>query len=80
MCIRDSTLTLIPLTTLTNITPISVSYTHLEDKALALKDSNKARLEILADLLETHLSLHCGAKENGFTYVPAYFLGTHEVC
>lgn len=54
-------------------------YENEEDKALALKDSNKARLEILADLLQTHLGLHCGAKEIGFSYLPAYFLGTHEL-
>lgn len=54
-------------------------YENEEDKAVALKGSNKARLEILADVLETHLGLHCGVKDNGFSYLPAYFLGTHEL-
>ncbi|KAJ9584247.1 hypothetical protein L9F63_021409 [Diploptera punctata] len=53
-------------------------YEDEETKFAALKHSNTARLEILQDLLSTHLGLQCSSKQSMPQYTPAYFLGRHE--
>lgn len=54
-------------------------YEDEESKFTALKESNTARLEIIQDLLSTHLSLECASNQNLPSYTPGYFLGRHEV-
>jgi biotin--protein ligase len=54
-------------------------YEDEESKFMALKESNTARLEIIQDLLSTHLGLECAADQKLPTYTPGYFLGRHEV-
>jgi hypothetical protein len=54
-------------------------YEDEESKFAALKESNSARLEIIQDLLSTHLGLQCTASQKLPTYTPGYFLGRHEV-
>lgn len=56
-----------------------MQYENDEDKMQTLKKSNPARLEILTDILSSHLGLHCSPKIQDFKYTTAYFLGTHEV-
>lgn len=51
-----------------------------ETKLCALKDSNNARLEILSDLLSSHLGMD--VKPQTYiepTFNPGFFLGRHEV-
>lgn len=55
-------------------------YEYEEDKFNALKESNVARLEIISDLLNTHLGMEINhTTETAIAYTPAYFLGTFEV-
>jgi hypothetical protein len=54
-------------------------YEDEESKFAALKESNTARLEIIQDLLSTHLGLECASNQNLPSYTPGYFLGRHEV-
>ncbi|XP_069680984.1 biotin--protein ligase isoform X2 [Periplaneta americana] len=56
------------------------SQVHLEvDPAeYDAEESNTARLEILADLLSTHLGLVCSTRVELPAYTPGYFLGRHE--
>jgi hypothetical protein len=54
-------------------------YEDEESKFAALKESNTARLEIIQDLLSTHLGLECANNQNLPSYTPGYFLGRHEV-
>jgi hypothetical protein len=54
-------------------------YEDEESKFAALKESNTARLEIIQDLLSTHLGLECASDQNLPTYTTGYFLGRHEV-
>jgi hypothetical protein len=47
-----------------------------------LKQNDKSRLEIMTDLLSSHLGIvvvHFDNKANDKNYVSAYFLGRHEV-
>lgn len=53
-------------------------YEDEESKFAALKESNTARLEIIQDLLSTHLGLECASSQNLPSYTPGYFLGRHE--
>ncbi|XP_014489289.1 PREDICTED: biotin--protein ligase isoform X3 [Dinoponera quadriceps] len=56
-------------------------YEYEEDKFKALKESNAARLEIISDLLSTHLGMQTSqsaAQADVQTYTPAYFLGRYE--
>ncbi|KAL1131899.1 hypothetical protein AAG570_011510 [Ranatra chinensis] len=54
-------------------------YEISEKNVAALQESNKARLEILCDVLSTHLGLICSNDTSNVTYTPAYFLGNHEI-
>lgn len=45
----------------------------------ALRQSDKARLEILCDVLSKHLGLETTLKRSPVILSPAYFLGNHEV-
>lgn len=45
----------------------------------ALEKSNKARLEILGDVLGNVLGLQCSLQQKEIVYSSAYFLGNHEV-
>ena len=45
----------------------------------ALVKSNKARLEILCDVLGNVLGLQCATNQKDVDYSLAYFLGNHEV-
>ncbi|XP_039288576.1 biotin--protein ligase isoform X2 [Nilaparvata lugens] len=56
-----------------------MQYENDESKHKALRSSDKARVEILIDLLSTHLGLKCGKQGPDPKYTPAYFLGTHEL-
>jgi hypothetical protein len=56
-----------------------MQYEDEESKFAALKESNTARLEIIQDLLSTHLGLECFSSQNMPSYTPGYFLGRHEV-
>jgi len=56
-----------------------MQYEDEESKFAALKESNTARLEIIQDLLSTHLGLECSSSQNMPSYTPGYFLGRHEV-
>ncbi|RZF46367.1 hypothetical protein LSTR_LSTR011151 [Laodelphax striatellus] len=56
-----------------------LQYENDEAKHKALRSSDKARVEILIDLLSTHLGLKCGKQGPDPKYTPAYFLGTHEL-
>lgn len=57
-----------------------MQYVYEEDKFDALKKSNIARLEIIKDLLSTHLGLDTSHDQiNPVQYTPAYFLGKFEV-
>lgn len=56
-----------------------MQYEDEESKFAALKESNTARLEIIQDLLSTHLGLECSGSQNMPSYTPGYFLGRHEV-
>uniref|UniRef100_T1HCP4 BPL/LPL catalytic domain-containing protein n=1 Tax=Rhodnius prolixus TaxID=13249 RepID=T1HCP4_RHOPR len=49
-----------------------------DKKRQALEKSDKARLEILCDVLGSHLGLQCSIKQPHITYTSAYFLGKHE--
>jgi biotin--protein ligase len=55
-----------------------MQYEDEESKFAALKESNTARLEIVQDLLSTHLGLECSGSQNMPSYTPGYFLGRHE--
>lgn len=55
-------------------------YESDEDKRKALRESNPARVEILSDLLSTHLGLDCSKEKENIKYSVGYFLGSHEVC
>jgi hypothetical protein len=54
-------------------------YEDEESKFAALKESDTARLEIIQDLLSTHLGLECADSQNLPSYTPGYFLGRFEV-
>lgn len=55
-------------------------YEYEEDKFKALKESNIARLEIISDLLSTHLGMEIkDHTSEAAIYTPAYFLGRYEV-
>lgn len=58
-----------------------MQYEFEEDKFNALKKSNTARVEIIIDLLSTHLEMeiHRATESSSAVYAPAYFLGTFEV-
>ncbi|KAF6205234.1 hypothetical protein GE061_019401 [Apolygus lucorum] len=50
-----------------------------DNKREALRNSDKARLEILSDVLSSHLELKCAPKKNSsIGYSLGYFLGNHE--
>ncbi|VEN62867.1 unnamed protein product [Callosobruchus maculatus] len=49
-----------------------------ENKFEALKNSDQARLEILKDILASHLDIDCSSSEEP-EYTPGYFLGRHEM-
>lgn len=57
-------------------------YENDEPKFLVLKQNDKYRLEILTDLLSSHLGLlvvtNAGQKQSGVQFKNAYFLGRHE--
>ncbi|CAH1132028.1 unnamed protein product [Ceutorhynchus assimilis] len=53
-------------------------YIDDEYKFEALKDSNKARLDILQDILSNHLELDCTNPNANPVLTPAYFLGRHD--
>uniref|UniRef100_A0A069DXC6 Putative biotin--protein ligase n=1 Tax=Panstrongylus megistus TaxID=65343 RepID=A0A069DXC6_9HEMI len=53
-------------------------YESDDKKRQALEKSDKARLEILCDVLGSHLGLQCSIKQSPITFVNAYFLGNHE--
>ncbi|XP_032674789.1 biotin--protein ligase isoform X2 [Odontomachus brunneus] len=55
-------------------------YEYEEDKFKALKENNVARLEIISDLLSTHLEMETKnhVAETAAIYTPAYFLGRYE--
>lgn len=53
-----------------------------ETKYIVLQQSNSARIEILSDLLSSHLSIvisKIGDRTKNVEFKPAYFLGTYEV-
>lgn len=57
-------------------------YENDEQKYSILKSNDGLRLEILADLLSSHLGIFVGQQKDGATldrYTSAYFLGRHEV-
>jgi len=55
-------------------------YEYEEDKFNALKESNAIRLEIIGDLLSTHLGMETMQNaEEVAKYTSAYFLGKFEV-
>ncbi|CAG2066989.1 unnamed protein product, partial [Timema podura] len=55
-------------------------YESEETKFQALQKSDKARLEILQDLLSSHLGLSVAEKQGPLpAYTPGYFLGRHEL-
>lgn len=56
-----------------------IQYEDEESKFTALKESDTARLEIIQDLLSTHLGMQCTTSQKIPTYTPGYFLGRHEV-
>lgn len=56
-----------------------LQYENDEIKLMELRGSNKARLEILTDILSRHLGLQCSTSGKDYKYTPAYFLGVHEV-
>lgn len=58
-----------------------MKHVYEEDKNDVLKKSNAARLEIISDLLSTHLGLDVNRGKNRSTvkYTPGYFLGKFEV-
>ncbi|XP_021926967.1 biotin--protein ligase isoform X2 [Zootermopsis nevadensis] len=55
-----------------------IQYEDEESKFTALKESDTARLEIIQDLLSTHLGMQCTTSQKIPTYTPGYFLGRHE--
>ncbi|KAL6267955.1 hypothetical protein P5V15_001023 [Pogonomyrmex californicus] len=56
-----------------------MQYEYEEDKFEALKKSNVARLEIISDLLSTHLGLETSHDQISIQYTSAYFLGKFEM-
>lgn len=56
-----------------------LQYENDEVKLVELRGSNKARLEILTDILSKHLGLNCTTPGPDYKYTPAYFLGVNEV-
>lgn len=54
-------------------------YVEDEHKFEALKESNQARLDILKDLLSSHLELDCDNSNEVPVLTPAYFLGRHDL-
>ncbi|XP_011882761.1 PREDICTED: biotin--protein ligase isoform X2 [Vollenhovia emeryi] len=59
-----------------------MQYVYEGDKYDVLKKSNVARLEIISDLLSTHLGLYVNrdtCKETSVRYTPGYFLGKFEM-
>ncbi|KAK9503234.1 hypothetical protein O3M35_011850 [Rhynocoris fuscipes] len=53
-------------------------YESDDKKRQALEKSDRARLEILCDVLGSHLGLMCSIKQSPIVYTNAYFLGNHE--
>ncbi|XP_026828059.1 biotin--protein ligase isoform X2 [Ooceraea biroi] len=57
-----------------------MQYEYEEDKFNALKESNAVRLEIIGDLLSTHLGMKTSKSAGELVkYTPAYFLGKFEI-
>jgi len=62
-----------------------MKYVYEGDKFNVLKKSNVARLEIISDLLNTHLGLDINhdinqtSEQRSVRYTPGYFLGKFEV-
>lgn len=57
-----------------------MQYEYESDKFDVLKKNNVARLEIISDLLSTHLGLDINPSRNQIVrYTPGYFLGKFEV-
>lgn len=56
-----------------------MQYENDEIKLAELRGSNKARLEILVDILSKHFGLNCSPPKIDYKYTPAYFLGVNEV-
>lgn len=57
-----------------------MQYEYEGDKFDVLKKNNVARLEIISDLLSTHLGLDINPSRNQIVrYTPGYFLGKFEV-
>ncbi|XP_063990919.1 biotin--protein ligase isoform X1 [Diachasmimorpha longicaudata] len=54
-------------------------YEDQEDKFKALKESNQARLEIIGDLLATHLGMDVNADIEAPVFTSGFFLGRHEL-
>lgn len=54
-------------------------YEDDEDKFAALKESNKARLEILRHILSHHLDMDCVNENSDPPLSAGYFLGRHDV-
>lgn len=54
-------------------------YEDDERKFEALKESDKARLEILKDILENRLDVDCTSSAIDVKYEAGYFLGRHDV-
>ncbi|KAK9874227.1 hypothetical protein WA026_002579 [Henosepilachna vigintioctopunctata] len=56
-----------------------LQYEDDESKFTALKDSNRARIEILTDILSNRLDIDCTKTLDEISYTPAYFLGRHDL-
>jgi len=57
-----------------------MQYEYEENKFNVLKESNAVRLEIISDLLSTHLEMETMQNaEELVQYTSAYFLGKFEV-
>ncbi|KAL3270547.1 hypothetical protein HHI36_021085 [Cryptolaemus montrouzieri] len=56
-----------------------LQYEEDENKFIALKDSNQARLEIFTDILKNRLDIDCTRNCGPINYTPAYFLGRHDM-
>lgn len=54
-------------------------YEEDERKFEALKESDKARLEILRDILVNRLDVDCAPSGGDVKYEAGYFLGRHDV-
>ncbi|XP_011314628.1 biotin--protein ligase [Fopius arisanus] len=54
-------------------------YEGEEAKFKALKESNQARLEIIGDLLATHLGMDIKTTIEAPVFTPGFFLGRHEL-